>query len=163
MANTISIDKEQGRAERYVSLMPQIQSLISGEKNTIANLANIAAALKTVFDFHWVGFYWLEDNELVLGPFQGPVACTRIAIGHGVCGKAVEQKRSIIVKDVSQFKDHIACSAESNSEIVVPIIKSGEVLGVLDIDSDRLHDFDETDQLYLEKLVQLLIESIDQN
>ena len=124
---SMSIDANKSREEKYKSIIPQIDSLIKGEENAIANLANTAAALKSTFNFFWVGFYLLENEGLVLGPFQGPVACTRIAIGRGICGKTVERKETIIVKDVHQFNDHIACSPETNSEIVVPIIKFGKV------------------------------------
>lgn len=133
-------------------MLPQLQALVDTETNLIANLANIAAALKQTFNFFWVGFYMIEDNELVLAPFQGPIACTRIRFGRGVCGTAWKEARTLIVPDVEQFPGHIACSSDSKSEIVVPIIKEGSVIGVLDIDSDTLNSFDETDARYLEEI-----------
>lgn len=140
------------KAEKYQQLLVIIQSLIDGESDTIANLANTAAALKQGFDFFWVGFYLVKSEELVLGPFQGPIACTRIRKGRGVCGTAWEQQKVILVPNVDEFPGHIACSSDSKSEIVVPLIKNGEVLGVLDIDSNELNDFDETDEQYLNEL-----------
>ena len=144
------------KEEIYQSLLPQIQELTRKEPDLIANLANIAAALKQAFRFFWVGFYIIKENELVLGPFQGPVACTRIPLGKGVCGAAWKERRTIIVPDVEQFPGHIACSSESKSEIVVPLFSNGEIIGVLDIDSDRLNTFDEVDAEYLEKIIQLI-------
>jgi len=141
------------KEEKYQTLLPQIQELIKNEPDVIANLANIAAALKQAFGFFWVGFYIVKENELVLGPFQGPIACTRIAFGKGVCGTAWKERRTVIVPDVEQFPGHIACSSESKSEIVVPLFKNGEVVGVLDIDSDRLNEFDEVDAEYLRKII----------
>lgn len=140
------------KEEKYTSLLPQIQSLIEGESDLVANLANVCAALKDSFDFFWVGFYLVKSEELVLGPFQGPVACTRIRLGRGVCGTAWLQKMTQLVPDVDAFPGHIACSSISRSEIVIPLLKDGEVWGVLDIDSDRLRFFDEMDQYFLEKL-----------
>lgn len=140
------------REEQYRSLLPQIRSLVEGESDLTANLANIAAALKEAFGFFWVGFYLVKENELVLGPFQGPIACTRIRSGRGVCGKAWEEGRSLLVPDVDAFPGHIACSSLSRSEIVVPLIKEGIVWGVLDVDSEQLNFFDETDKLFLEEL-----------
>ena len=137
----------------YNSLLPQIKALVGDEKDAIANLANITAALKQAFGFFWVGFYIVKKNELVLGPFQGPIACTRIAFGKGVCGTAWKERRTVIVPDVEQFPGHIACSSESKSEIVVPVFKNGKVAGVLDIDSDRLNTFDETDAKQLGELL----------
>lgn len=142
------------KAEKYASLIPQLQALTGGEKDLVANLANIAAALKSSFGFFWVGFYWVKNDELVLGPFQGSVACTRIAFGRGVCGKAWEEQKTLLVPDVDAFPGHIACSSLSRSEIVVPIIRDGNVLGVLDVDSDRLDDFDSDDRENLEKICQ---------
>jgi L-methionine (R)-S-oxide reductase len=142
------------KAEKYKSLLPQIQALVGDEEDLIANLANISAALKSTFNFFWVGFYWVKNDELVLGPFQGSLACTRISLGKGVCGSAWKEKITILVEDVDQFPGHIACSSLSKSEIVVPIIKNGEVLGVLDVDSDKLNDFDQEDKIYLEELCQ---------
>jgi GAF domain-containing protein len=134
-------------------LLPQIEALVSGEQDLTANLANISAALKSAFNWWWVGFYLVKENELLLGPFQGPVACTRIGLGKGVCGSAWQQAQSIIVADVEKFPGHIACSSASKSEIVVPIIINEKVIGVLDVDSELLNHFDNTDQLYLEKLI----------
>ncbi|MBO9621092.1 MAG: GAF domain-containing protein [Niabella sp.] len=136
--------------------MPQIGALIDGEPDLIANLSNIAAALKEQFNWWWVGFYLVKNEELVLGPFQGPVACTRIKKGRGVCGSAWEQAQTLIVPDVEQFPGHIACSSLSKSEIVVPIIRDNKVTGVLDVDSAYLNHFDEMDQYYLEQLIRLL-------
>jgi len=141
------------KEEKYQSLLPQIQELTKNEPDVTANLANIAAALKQTFGFFWVGFYIVKENELVLGPFQGPIACTRISFGKGVCGTAWKERQTIIVPDVEQFPGHIACSSESKSEIVVPLFENGEVVGVLDIDSDRLNEFDEVDAEYLGKIV----------
>jgi GAF domain-containing protein len=140
------------KEEIYSSLLPQIKALISGEEDQIANLANCCAALKQTFNFFWVGFYLVKKNELVLGPFQGPVACTRIQKGRGVCGAAWKEKKIIIVPDVDQFPGHIACSSDSKSEIVVPIFRNRKIIGVLDVDSNQLNNFDEVDQKYLEKL-----------
>ena len=143
------------KEETYQSLLPQIRELTRNEQDLIANLANISAVLKQAFGFFWVGFYLVKESELVLGPFQGPVACTRIPLGKGVCGTAWKERRTIIVPDVEQFPGHIACSSESKSEIVVPLFNKGEIIGVLDIDSDQLNTFDETDAKYLEKIVEL--------
>jgi len=151
MTRIIRIYKE----EQYQSLLPQIHELTKGEPDLTANLANIAAALKQAFGFFWVGFYIVKENELVLGPFQGPVACTRIAFGKGVCGTAWKERRTVIVPDVEQFTGHIACSGESKSEIVVPLFENGKIIGVLDIDSDRLNEFDEVDAEYLGKIILL--------
>ncbi len=140
------------KAEKYRELLPQLHALVDTEVNRIANLANIAAALKQTFNFFWVGFYLVEEDELVLGPFQGPIACTRIRFGKGVCGTAWKEERTLIVPDVEQFPGHIACSSDSKSEIVVPIKRQGEVIGVLDIDSDALNSFDETDARFLEEI-----------
>ena len=144
---------EGSKAEQYQQLMAHIFALIDQEPELIANLANISAALKTQFNWLWVGFYLTRDEELVLGPFQGPVACTRIQKGRGVCGTSWERKESIIVPDVNQFPGHIACSSLSKSEIVVPIIRFGEVMGVIDVDSEHLNHFDDTDKKYLEEIV----------
>ncbi len=156
MAETIDVHGIT-RAERYESLLPQLEALLQGETDLIANLANVMAALKTVFGFWWVGVYLVKGEDLVLGPFQGPVACTRIPRGKGVCGAAWGQARTVLVPDVTRFPGHIACSAASRSEIVVPAFDHlGNVFLVLDIDSDRLADFDETDQRYLEALCALI-------
>jgi len=142
----------------YSELLPQIKSLIADEPDLIANLANVTSVLKQAFpSFSWVGFYLMKGNELVLGPFQGKLACTRIKIGSGVCGTSALEKKTIIVPDVEKFPGHIYCDPDSKSEIVVPIIKDGEVLGVLDIDSYELNNFDEVDKVYLEKIVDLLV------
>lgn len=141
------------KESQYDSILPQISSLIDVESDQIANMANICAALKEQFNFFWVGFYMIKDDELVLGPFQGPVACTRIKIGKGVCGSAWEQKKTIIVPDVDLFPGHIACSSASKSEIVIPIIRNGNVIGVLDVDSVELNSFDETDADYLQQIL----------
>ena len=144
------------KEEQYKMLFPQIQSLIGIETDMIANMANMAAALKQTFDFFWVGFYIVRDNQLVLGPFQGPIACTRIKPGRGVCGTAWSEARTLIVPDVDKFPGHIACNSASRSEIVVPLKKNDSVYAVLDIDSDTLNSFDETDKLWLEKIVGIL-------
>ena len=147
---------DSGKTEKYTSLYPQLQALVEGETDDIANMGNIAAALKQQFNWFWVGFYLVKDDELVLGPFQGPVACTRIKYGRGVCGKSWEQAQTIIVEDVDQFPGHIACSSLSKSEIVVPILQNDIVIGVLDVDSENLSHFDEEDSLWLNKIVQLV-------
>jgi len=155
MAEDLLVHKGS-KTEQYQALLPQIAAIIEGETDTVANLANIAAALKEQFGWFWVGFYLVKNNELVVGPFQGPVACTRIRKGKGVCGASWERAATIIVPDVEQFPGHIACSSLSRSEIVVPIVRNNEVLGVLDVDSEALDQFDETDQHYLEELVKLI-------
>lgn len=156
MAETLILPEKATRVELYEAVLPQIKALVEGETDQIANLANVAAVLKEAFGFFWVGFYLMKDGELVLGPFQGPLACTRIRLGKGVCGTSAQQKKTLIVPDVDQFPGHIACSSASRSEIVVPMIQEGQCMGVLDVDSDQLADFDETDQRYLEQLVNLL-------
>jgi len=144
------------KKKQYETLIPQIQGLLSGETNLVANLANIAAALKEQFNWFWVGFYCVIEDELVLGPFQGPVACTRIKKGRGVCGTCWEREATVMVDDVEKFPGHIACSSLSKSEIVVPFFKDGKVVGVLDVDSSELSQFDAIDQIYLEKIVALI-------
>jgi len=144
------------KKEQYISLIPQIKGLMTGEDNLIANLGNIAAALKEQFNWLWVGFYWVIDEELVLAPFQGPVACTRIKKGRGVCGTSWEKGITLIVEDVEKFPGHIACSSASRSEIVVPVFQNGKIVGVLDVDSTELAHFDTTDQQYLEEIVGFL-------
>ena len=144
------------KEEQYQALLPQIEGLLDGEPDLIANLANICAALKEQFGWFWVGFYLVKKDELVLGPFQGPVACTRIKKGRGVCGSSWEQAITLIVPDVEKFPGHIACSSLSRSEIVLPLITNNEVWGVLDVDSSELNEFDETDQKYLEKVLALV-------
>ena len=156
MADSIQLPVGVSRQDIYDSLLPQIEALVSGEPSLIANLANTAAALKEAFNFWWVGFYLVEGEELVLGPFQGPVACTRIARGKGVCGSAWEQAKTLLVDDVEQFPGHIACSSASRSEIVVPIIFDGDVVAVLDVDSDKLADFSQVDGAALKSLATLL-------
>ncbi|HKH59389.1 MAG TPA: GAF domain-containing protein [Flavitalea sp.] len=144
------------KQEQYESLFPQIQGLLEGENDLIANLANVCAALKEQFNWFWVGFYLVKDNELVLGPFQGPIACTRIRKGKGVCGTSWEKKQTLIVPDVEAFPGHIACSSLSKSEIVVPVIRNNEVVAVLDVDSEKSDQFDETDQDNLERIIALI-------
>ncbi len=146
----------ESKEERYKLLYPQICSLIEDEVDIIANLANVSAALKEVFDFLWVGFYLVKNEQLVLGPFQGPIACTRISYGKGVCGSSWKQNKAIIVPDVNSFPGHIACSSLSQSEIVIPIVKSSEVAAVLDVDSEHLNHFDEIDEKWLTKIVEQL-------
>ena len=158
MSESLALPDSQERADIYRALMPQLQALCASESDAIANLANIAAVLKEAFNFFWVGFYRVDGEELVLGPFQGPLACTRIAKGKGVCGAAWAQEQTLVVEDVDQFPGHIACSSASRSEIVVPFRKNGKVELVLDIDSDQLADFSEIDQQALEQL-QTIIET----
>lgn len=145
------------KEEQYKSLLPQLAAIVAGENNLIANLANISAGLKEQFGWWWVGFYLVEADELVLGPFQGPVACTRIKKGRGVCGTSWEQATTLIVPDVEQFPGHIACSSLSKSEIVVPILKAGKVVAVLDVDSAEYNQFDAIDKQYLESVVELIV------
>lgn len=144
------------KQERYEALLPQIKSVVEDERDLIANMANVAAMLHETFGFWWTGFYRVVGDELVLGPFQGPMACTRIKKGRGVCGTAWAKEATQVVPDVDLFPGHIACSSASRSEIVVPVFREGEVIAVLDIDSDRLSTFDETDRLYLERIAQIL-------
>ena len=150
---TISGNSKQ---EKYASLLPQVEAVMDNSVDIIANMANMAAMLHETFGFWWTGFYRVVGNELILGPFQGPLACTRIAYGRGVCGTAWKERRTLVVPDVEEFPGHIACSSASRSEIVVPVFQNGEVIAVLDIDSDRLATFDETDSAYLEKAVTFL-------
>lgn len=149
-----------GKAEKYLHFIEQYGSLIEGEKNIISVLANTTAALNEAFGFFWTGFYLVENGELQLGPFQGSVACYRIKKGRGVCGTAWAEARTQVVADVDAFPGHIACSSLSCSEIVVPMISGGEVVGVLDIDSDKLNTFDETDRIYLEKIVEMIVKNL---
>jgi len=144
------------KTTQYESLLPQIKGLLEGETDLVANLANIAGALKEQFNWWWIGFYLVKDDELVLGPFQGPVACTRIRKGRGVCGTSWAKAETLIVPDVEKFPGHIACSSLSRSEIVVPLIKDGVVWGVLDADSEHLSHYDETDQFFLQQVVELI-------
>jgi len=155
MADDLQIVKGD-KTEQYQNLIPQIKSLLFGEPDLIANLANITAALKEQFGWFWVGFYIVKEDELVLGPFQGPVACTRIKKGRGVCGSSWDKAATLIVPDVEKFPGHIACSSLSKSEIVLPLLKNGIVWGVLDVDSELLNQFDEKDQLYLEQIIALI-------
>ena len=158
MAEQLIFSEKDGMSKEdiYISLTPQIKSLIEGETDLIANLANVAAALKEAFNFFWGGFYIVKSNQLVLGPFQGPIACTRIAYGKGVCGASWRDKKAIIVDDVNLFPGHIACSSFSQSEIVIPIVRNSEVVAVLDVDSDQLGQFDEIDRKYLSEIVEYL-------
>jgi len=163
MAENLIIAKSTNKAERYKTLIPQIEALTSGEPDLIANLSNIAAALRQTMNFFWVGFYLVKDNaapagsqELVLGPFQGPIACTRIAFGRGVCGACWKEKKVMRVPNVDEFPGHIACSSDSKSEIVLPAFKDSEVALVLDVDSDQLNDFDEIDQQYLQQIMNII-------
>lgn len=157
MAEDLIINQTLSKKEKYEQLVPQIKALLTGETDEIANMANVAAALKTCFNFFWVGFYIVKQNELVLGPFQGPVACTRIQLGKGVCGTSWKQKETLIVPNVDEFPGHIACSAFSKSEIVLPLFNQNkEVLGVLDVDSEELNTFDAIDEQYLTQIIALL-------
>lgn len=140
------------KEEKYKELIPQLEALCDSESNLVANLANVSAALKMTFGFFWVGFYIVEQGQLVLGPFQGTIACTRIPFGKGVCGAAWKENQTMLVPDVEAFPGHIACSSESKSEIVIPVRKENQVVAVLDVDSDRLNDFDEVDSMYLNKI-----------
>ncbi|GAA5039580.1 diguanylate cyclase [Marivirga lumbricoides] len=153
MSESLLVDKTASKEVKYKTLVPQIKALVQGETDQIANLANISAALKEAMDFFWVGFYMVKNDELVLGPFQGPIACTRIKKGKGVCGSSWVEAKTIVVPDVDAFPGHIACSSASRSEIVVPVFKGNEVIGVLDVDSSELNTFDETDQKFLEELL----------
>lgn len=157
MAEELLILKDADKTETYKSLIPQLESLILGETDLTANLANIAAALKETFGWLWVGFYLVKNNELVLGPFQGSIACTRISYGKGVCGTVWKDSKSLLVTDVEKFPGHIACSSSSVAEIVVPVFDaSGKIVGVLDVDSERYDVLDKTDVIYLEKISQII-------
>lgn len=156
MAEDLKITDSINKEDQYTSLLPQIEALIRGENDLIANLGNIAAALKEQFKWFWVGFYLVKNEELVLGPFQGPVACTRIKKGKGVCGAAWEQAEILIVPDVDAFPGHIACSSASRSEIVLPVYKGDEIIAVMDVDSEYLAHFDDVDRVYLHKIVDLI-------
>ncbi|MBL4861651.1 MAG: GAF domain-containing protein [Crocinitomicaceae bacterium] len=151
---------EGNKQDVYASIIPQIQALIGDERDAIANQANFVAALKEAFNFFWVGFYMVKSDELVLGPFQGPIACTRIQLGKGVCGTAWQDKKTLVVDNVDLFPGHIACSSNSKSEIVVPLIQQEQVIGVLDIDSDELAAFDETDVLHLNQLCEWFVSTL---
>jgi L-methionine (R)-S-oxide reductase len=156
MAEDLKINTSTDKAEQYQALVPQIEALLYGENDLVANMANICAALKEQFKWFWVGFYLVKGGELVLGPFQGPVACTRIAKGKGVCGAAWQQADVLIVPDVDAFPGHIACSSLSRSEIVLPLFHNNTVIGVLDVDSEELDKFDTVDEEYLQQIVKLL-------
>jgi L-methionine (R)-S-oxide reductase len=155
MAEDLTI-VQGSKKEKFETMIPQIAAIIDGETDLVANLANICAALKEQFDYLWVGFYLVKEGQLVVGPFQGPVACTRIRKGKGVCGTAWSEAKTIIVPDVEKFPGHIACSSLSKSEIVLPIIRGNQVLGVLDVDSIALADFDDTDEKYLQQIIDLI-------
>src|SRR6201991_3657741 len=156
MAEDLTIVRSTDKQEQYQSLIPQIEALLYGEPDLVANLGNITAALKEQFKWFWVGFYMVKNDQLVLGPFQGPVACTRIAKGKGVCGASWQQAKTLIVPDVDAFPGHIACSSLSRSEIVVPVFHNGEVVAVLDVDSELLNQFNEIDARYLEQIIKLV-------
>jgi L-methionine (R)-S-oxide reductase len=156
MAEELIIASSTDKKEKYRTLIPQLESLIADEPDMVANLANIAAALKQTMNFFWVGFYLVKGDQLVLGPFQGPIACTRINFGKGVCGTSWKEKKTILVPNVDEFPGHIACSSASKSEIVLPAFKNGAVALVLDVDSDQLNDFDINDQQELEKVMRLI-------
>lgn len=160
MAESLSFSRAADRATIYEEIVPQIAALIDGEPDLIANLANVAAALKQAFRFFWVGFYLTKDGQLVLGPFQGPLACTRIDFGKGVCGHAYATHETVIVPNVDEYPGHIVCASESRSEIVVPMLKRGECIGILDVDSDKLNDFDQTDAAGLRNVVALIETSL---
>lgn len=157
MAEELFINRQVSKEEKYQELIPQLSALVSGENDPIANLANLMAALKQTFNFWWVGVYVVKNDELVLGPFQGPIACTRIKKGKGVCGTAWQEAKTIVVPDVDQFPGHIACSSLSKSEIVIPVFnKNKEVIMVIDVDSEKLADFDQIDEIYLNKIANLI-------
>jgi len=152
MEEELHVDTLASREEKYRTIAPQIEALLSGETDQVANMANISAALKEALNFFWVGFYVVKNNEFVLGPFQGPIACSRIQMGKGVSGAACDSGKPLIVPNVDEFPGHIACSAHTKSEIVIPIFRAGVLFGVLDVDSDKLDDFDEVDAKWLEKI-----------
>ncbi|MBS1505650.1 MAG: GAF domain-containing protein [Bacteroidetes bacterium] len=156
MAENLLISSSEKKSDRYESLLPQVEALVGGEPDLVANLSNIAAALKQTFNFFWVGFYLVRGNELVLGPFQGPIACTRIGFGKGVCGASWKERKTIVVPNVDEFPGHIACSSDSKSEIVLPAFKNDHVYLILDVDSDKLSDFDDTDAVYLGRVMKII-------
>ncbi len=157
MPDDLTVSKEGTRQEKYESLIPQLDKLLYGESNLIANLANTVATLKEEIDFFWIGFYLVDsEDELVLGPFQGPVACTRIKKGKGVCGSSWQKEEVLIVPNVDEFPGHIACSSASKSEIVLPFKQNGKIIGILDVDSNKFDDFDKTDQEYLQRILNLI-------
>jgi L-methionine (R)-S-oxide reductase len=160
MADELILAASADKGERYKVLLPQIASLVQGETDAIANLSNVAAALRQSLKFFWVGFYLVKNNELVLGPFQGPIACTRIGFGKGVCGTSWKEKSVLIVPNVDEFPGHIACSSDSKSEIVLPAFKNGEVVLVMDVDSNQLNDFDEIDKDYLQQVMRIIEKSL---
>ena len=156
MSEELIISTSSDKEERYAILIPQIEALVTDEPDFIANLSNIAAALKQTMNFFWVGFYIVKEEQLVLGPFQGPIACTRIPFGKGVCGASWKERRIMLVPNVEEFPGHIVCSSASQSEIVLPAFKNGEVALVMDVDSDKLNDFDNIDQSALEKVIKII-------
>ena len=156
MAEELIVAQTTDKQERYETLIPQLEALVADENDLIANLSNITAALKQTLGFFWVGFYLVKENQLVLGPFQGPIACTRIGYGKGVCGASWKEEKTILVPNVEEFPGHIACSSASQSEIVLPAFKNGAVALVLDVDSDKLNDFDQTDEVALEKVMRIV-------
>lgn len=155
MSENLIIDSSSSKEEKYATLLPQIEAVLDGEPDVIANMANVASMIHETFNFWWTGFYRVVGEQLVLGPFQGPMACTRIKFGKGVCGTAWKEESTVVVPDVDAFPGHIACSSASRSEIVVPIKREGKVVAVLDIDSEKLSTFDDTDKLWLEKVAEL--------
>lgn len=162
MSEELYVAASASKKEKYESLLPQLAALIEGETDLVANLANITAALRETFGWWWVGFYWVKNGQLVLGPFQGPIACTRIALGKGVCGTSWKEARSLLVPDVEKFPGHIACSSSSVAEIVVPVFdKENKVTGVLDVDSERYDVLDETDVFYLEKVSRIITKVLE--
>ena len=156
MSHSLHIDPNASKKQKYEELLPQLQALVEGEGDLIANMANISAALKQALGFFWVGFYLVKGDDLVLGPFQGSIACTRIKHGRGVCGTAWKEQKTMLVPNVEQFPGHIACDAASQSEIVIPLFRENEVIAVLDVDSDQLDSFNETDVTFLQQIVTLL-------
>lgn len=161
MAEELFINRQVSKEEKYQELIPQLSALVSGENDLVANLANLMAALKQTFNFWWIGVYVVKNDELVLGPFQGPIACTRIKKGKGVCGTAWQEAKTIVVPDVDQFPGHIACSSLSKSEIVIPVFnKNKEVIMVIDVDSEKLANFDQIDEIYLNKIANLISDFI---
>lgn len=156
MAEELILSRSKNKIDKYKTLLPQLEALVQGEEDLIANLANIAAALRQTMDFFWVGFYLVKKDQLVLGPFQGPIACTRIDFGKGVCGTAWKEKKTITVPNVDEFPGHIACSSASRSEIVLPALKGGDVMLILDVDSDTLNDFGSEDEVALKEVINII-------
>ncbi len=162
LSETITVNKDLQDKEKYIALIPQLENLLKREDNYLSNLSNFTAAIKQSFDkVSWVGFYFYDGNNLVLGPFQGKVACTNIKPGKGVCGTSAERRQTIIVKDVNEFPGHIACDSDSRSEIVIPILYNDNLIGVLDLDSTGYESFNETDKIYLEQLIEVLKSKIN--